>query len=102
MGYIYGIYADNVLIYIGKTMRSVETRFKEHRAAVYKGGDKQRIHSLIEDFLNGGIKVQMKTLYEVSDISDLKYLEDMLIFKHQPIGNVQGSITNRRKDYRGK
>jgi len=39
MGYIYGIYADDILIYIGKTSRSVEKRFKEHRAAVEKLDD---------------------------------------------------------------
>jgi len=52
MGYIYGIYADGKLIYIGKTTRSLETRFKEHKNAVYKQGDrKQRIHSIIEEML---------------------------------------------------
>ena len=49
MGHIYGIYADKKLIYIGKTTRDLETRFKEHRLGVKN--KKQRIHSIIAEML---------------------------------------------------
>lgn len=99
MGYIYGIYADNELIYIGKTTRSLEQRFKEHRTAVYNKHE-QRVHILIWQYLKSNAKVQMKQLYEIEDPADLKFMEDKLIFQLQPIGNVQGSLVNHRKDKR--
>lgn len=99
MGYIYGIYADDFLIYIGKTSRSVEKRFKEHKAAVEKLDDNaQRIHRIIRELKDSGAKIQLRTLYEVEDANELRVLEDNLIFRLQPIGNVQGSLTNKRKD----
>ena len=55
MGYIYGIYADDELIYIGKTSRDLAIRFKEHKRAVYGNGKRQRIHDLIEKYLCQGI-----------------------------------------------
>ncbi len=100
MGYIYGIYADDILIYIGKTSRSVEKRFKEHRAAVEKLDDNtQRIHRIIRKLKDNGAHIYMRELYQVDGGADeLRILEDDLIFRLQPIGNVQGSLTNKRKD----
>lgn len=93
MGYVYGIYADNLLVYIGKTTRTLEERFKEHKQAVESDKENvQKIHKLIRKYKSCGVKFTMRELGTAEDKDSLRYLEQELIYEYQPIGNVEGII----------
>lgn len=90
---IYGIYIDNELVYIGKTIRNFEERWKEHEACVK---DKQIANSnqpyLYEAMRNN--KYEFRKLIEFTkEIMydwDLQCMEFALIETHKPKYNYVG------------
>lgn len=94
-GGIYIIVVEDKIIYVGKTKRSFEQRFKEHKRAVEGKAQAYKIHRLIREYKEQGIQPHLLGIYQATDEEDLNELEQQYIDLFQPIGNVQ---SNKRKD----
>ena len=90
MGYIYGIFADDRLIYIGKTTRDLEKRFKEHKTLSQNiNVNSKKVHKLIKWYKEQGAIVIMTPLRETTDEVWLGLEEKHLIETFKPIGNMR-------------
>lgn len=101
---IYGIYVDDELIYIGKTLRSFEQRFEEHRKSLNKEYDEvenvPKLYFLLKAAKDDGKEIKFKRLIDLDDINcrnhrkfdnkDLCNMELGLITVLKPRGNVEG------------
>ena len=97
---IYGIYLDNILIYIGKTTISFRQRFQQHINR-YKTDDSY-LHSLMHKAKENGKNIEFKPLIIIEDLQiangvkinerDLNSMELALITIYQPVGNVEGRL----------
>jgi hypothetical protein len=87
---VYMIVAEDKIIYVGKTNRSFEKRFKEHKRAVEGLAQSYRIHEIIRDYKEKGIRPYLLPLHvatnEDSD-EDISYIEHHYIDLFKPIGN---------------
>lgn len=103
---LYGIYIDNELVYIGKTMRSFEERFNEHKEKVnapYKDND-IKLYKTLKEAKKQGKEIQMKELISLYNLlievegkknnnftnEELCDMELALIKVLQPRCNVEG------------
>lgn len=98
---IYGIYIENDLVYIGKTMRGFKTRFNEHRNNYLTEG--QYIYSLLREAKKQNKEIIMRPLVVLEDLEiqnshfnfnnrDLSNMELALITFFQPKGNIEGRL----------
>lgn len=98
---IYGIFIDDLLVYIGSTKKSFQYRFTAHKNAVY-GEATQYIHKQIKIALEMNKKIEFKPLIVIEDLSikydrkisedELKCMELALISVLQPIYNIEGVL----------
>ena len=92
---VYGIYKDDVLIYIGSTMRDFSVRFNEHIENIKNNSKELHVYSLLQE---GNITfkklIDIKKLQTNSNITkrDLESMELALINTMQPIGNLAGRV----------
>lgn len=97
---IYGIYQDGVLVYIGKTQRSFEERWKEHLDVI--NGVKEQSNMVLYKILDKDKDIEFRPLIRVKDIKvegelttrDIESMELALITLYQPVGNYQGVKNN--------
>ena len=98
---IYGIYIENELVYIGKTMRSFKARFNEHRNNYSTEG--QYIYNLLREAKKQNKEIIMRPLIILEDLEiqnshfnfnnrDLSNMELALITIFQPRGNIEGRL----------
>lgn len=97
---IYGIYLDNILIYIGRTTTSFKQRFQQHKTR-YKTDDSY-LYLLIHKAKEDGKNIEFKPLIIIEDLQiangvrinerDLNSMELALITIYQPVGNVEGRL----------
>lgn len=97
---IYGIYINDELIYIGKTMVSFRARFQSHVSSS-KETDVY-LYRLISKAKEEGKQITMKPLIIIEELKidkrtkisdrDLCCMELALIELYKPIGNMQGRI----------
>ena len=106
---VYGIYLDNVLVYIGKTTRGFGKRFKEHKHFVDFPNDSETQFNMYADFaaaIEKGSSLQLrpliivetakyKSLYSLTN-RDIESMEFALISAFQPKYNIEG----KRRAYR--
>lgn len=93
-GGIYGIYENDELVYIGMTMRSFESRWKEHKERIKNGSNELALYSLID----ANAKIEFKKLLEVDKMNsndkitkrDVQAMEFALIQEHRPKYNFAG------------
>lgn len=86
---IYGIYKNGELVYIGKTVRNFEERWKEHENFIRRKSDKLYVYSLFEE----GDEVEFKVLVDMSEgytEGDISAAENGMIAIYKPVGNVAG------------
>lgn len=99
-GGIYAIMVDDEIIYIGKALNNLETRYKQHKYALNGTGDRYgKLYDLMEYYKEQGHHVWFNILIRVEDLCvgdkniderELELMELALIHEHQPIGNIQG------------
>lgn len=93
-GGIYGIYENDILVYIGMTTRPFEARWKEHQERIEKGSTELALYGLID----ANAKIEFKKLLEVDKMEcndkitkrDLQAMEFALIQEHRPKYNFAG------------
>lgn len=86
-GGIYIIVAGKQIIYVGKTTRDFEVRFKEHKRAVEGRAQAYKVHKIIREYKAQGIPVSLIPLYKVTNKVELDTKEKLLIDLLNPIGN---------------
>ena len=93
-GGIYGIYENDVLVYIGMTTRPFEIRWQEHSERIKSRSNELALYSLIDT----SAKIEFKKLLERDKMDcndkittrDLKAMEFALIQEHKPKYNFAG------------
>ena len=100
---IYGIYVDNELVYIGKTMQSFQKRFNQHKRLMDYPDDSETQYEMYYELAVAraqGKTVQLRpliiaeyipynSLYELTN-RDLESMEFALIWCYRPRFNVCG------------
>lgn len=106
---VYGIYLEDELVYIGKTIQSFQQRFRQHKHFIDFPNDSETQYDMYTELaaaIERGKTVQLrpliiaetasyKSLYHLTN-RDLESMEFALIGALQPRYNVEG----RRKPYR--
>ena len=95
---IYGIYADDELIYIGSTIRSFEERFNEHKVNLMNGSKELKVYDLIRQEKLVGKKIELKIILNCANIKvdrkltleDIESMELGFISYFKPRGNMAG------------
>lgn len=98
---IYGIYIDNQLIYIGKTITSFKIRFKQHFNNIQdEYNHKERVYDIIRKAKKENKKIELKPILILEDLKlknkntinnkELQCMEMALIATLKPIGNIEG------------
>lgn len=108
---VYGIYVDEDLVYIGKTKRNVEERFKEHKRIIehldkYKGSQKDLYYGL-RAAKDAGKNVYMNVLIDADKVKtniklgnwEICTMELALITLWQPMYNIEGVTKDYRFEY---
>lgn len=100
---IYGIYIEERLVYIGKTIQGFETRFKQHKHFIDFPNDSETQYDMYVELaaaIEQGKRVQLrplfiaetaryKSLYNITN-RDLESMEFILISLLKPQYNVEG------------
>ena len=97
---IYGIYAGNKLVYIGKTFQSFKERFNEHMSA-FRHDDSYKYQKL-RLYKEAGMEIQLRPIVILEDLqmehkrtinnTELSCMELALIQAFKPELNVEGKI----------
>ena len=93
-GGIYGIYENDILVYIGMTTRPFKVRWQEHEERIKNKSNELALYSLIDT----NAKIEFKKLLERDKMEcndeittrDLKAMEFALIQEHKPKYNFAG------------
>lgn len=106
-GGVYGIYINDQLIYIGKTVMGFQQRFEAHQRNL-KRGYKNKLYDLIRDAKEINAAVQLRVLLDRDKMNkycnvelkdrDINAMEYALIELYQPICNTEGVDRNYRFD----
>lgn len=97
---IYGIYFNDKLIYIGKTMNSFQERFNTHKREMNSDNPSQYVSKYLKKHKKENDEVILKPLLTLQDFKvqgelsnrDIEAMELALITLYQPICNVQGKM----------
>jgi hypothetical protein len=87
---VYGIYRreTNMIVYVGRTKRNLEIRFREHQLS------SQYVNSYIMN--NGGFdKYGIELLEECNNVRDFIDWESHLILEMEPICNINGKYKEK-------
>lgn len=100
---IYAICINDEIVYIGKTEASFEHRFKEHLYHLkHQEKDEMYLYKILRAAKEANKNIQLKPLIVLKDLKmgdnlvnnrDLCIMELTLIQLYQPIGNVEGRLT---------
>lgn len=99
---IYGIYVNDILVYIGKTNRNFEARFLEHKKLIESGGTAYR-YNYLRKCLENGARVRGEYIHSFScnepmvDDYRLHKLEVEYIQKYNPKLNIQFTKKHKKK-----
>ena len=64
---VYMIVAEDKIIYVGKTKRDFEIRFKEHKRAVEGFAQSYKIHQIIREYKEKGVQPHLMPLYVATE-----------------------------------
>lgn len=97
---IYGIYIDNILIYIGKTNKNFGTRFGQHKQFMNSRNfeDKTELYKILQSAKESNRTIMLKPLIIVENLKtdfnitvrDLEAMELALITLYKPQCNIEG------------
>ena len=111
---IYGIFVDNVLMYVGMTMDSFKRRFSSHRRHINEmmngryNGNNRHLYTALAKYVNGCNYVEFRPLVCLSKLKiqeksarcnpqlkrrDVECMELAFISYFRPVLNVQGMYT---------
>ena len=111
---IYGIYVDDVLMYVGMTMDSFRKRFGSHRRHINDmingryNGNNRHLYTALAKYVNGWNNVEFRPLVCLSKLKiqetsarcnprltrrDVECMELAFISYFRPVLNVQGMYT---------
>lgn len=101
---IYGIYINNILIYIGKTTTSFKVRFQQHKYFMNVEENKDYLYQILKCAKQNNQIITLKPLIIVEDLKvqypikdrDLDAMELALITLYKPQCNIEGRIKNYR------
>lgn len=101
---IYGIYVNNILIYIGKTTTSFKARFQQHKYFMNVEKNKDYLYQILKCAKQNNQTITLKPLIVVEDLKvqypikdrDLDAMELALITLYKPQCNIEGRIKNYR------
>ena len=71
---VYGILADEEIVYIGSTIRNFKIRFKEHQENISCGDRSLDVYDTIRDLITQGKNITYKILIDCSKIKTNKPL----------------------------
>ena len=101
---IYGIYVDDKLIYVGKTLTAFRTRFLSHRRKVNDVNENGRLYAYLRKAKANNQNIVFKPIIIVENLllhkntivkdRDLAFMELALIDLYKPICNTQGVYMN--------
>lgn len=97
---IYGIYVNNKLVYIGRTITSFKQRFNSHKANL--NNSDEFMYRKLREYKEAGNKITMKPLIAVELLNvehkktftknDINCMELALITMYQPFFNTEGKV----------
>lgn len=102
--FIYGIYVNDELWYVGKTTRALKKRFYEHKREMDKirrgtyDGTQEEFYKALVDAKDLGSVINMRILINTEEVlvnreiydMDLQWMELALISHLQPKYNIEG------------
>lgn len=102
---VYGIYVNDIIIYVGETVRSFQERFTEHYNNMQNKENKERLYSYLRNAKINGDEIIMRPLITLKQLKnnsigfthrDLLAVEYGLIQYLQPIMNIEGNFKKYR------
>lgn len=102
---VYGIYVNDIIIYVGETVRSFQERFTEHYNNMQNKENKERLYSYLRNAKVNGDEIIMRPLITLKQLKnnsigfthrDLLAVEYGLIQYLQPIMNIEGNFKKYR------
>ena len=97
---IYGIFVDEKIIYIGKTISGFKKRFQQHKSAMADESNHLLLYQRLRKYKEQGKIIQMRVLIDINDLkiinkkaitrTDIKMMELALISVFQPECNIEG------------
>lgn len=98
---IYGIYCDNKLVYIGKTIVDFKVRYKQHLYNL-QNDNETYLYKKLRQYKEKGAIIQLKPLIVLEDLqlknkkeisnTELECMELALIISYQPELNIEGRL----------